>query len=183
MKSRETADRSLQQKIDEHGSALKMLRNAQAGPYVFPIPAEYSNWREEQRAWRETVALMDMSFHMSDLYIEGPDAKKFIASLAVNSFDNFGGNKAKQFVACAPSGYLIGDMICIGLSELDSQESGGERGIRTLEGLLTLTPLAGARLRPLGHLSVRRAGRHEGKTLSTPAKSKGANDTGSAMKR
>ena len=32
---------------------------------------------------------------------------------------------------------------------------GGERGIRTLEGLLTLTPLAGVRLRPLGHLSVR----------------------------
>jgi hypothetical protein len=31
---------------------------------------------------------------------------------------------------------------------------GGERGIRTLEGLLTLTPLAGVRLRPLGHLSV-----------------------------
>ena len=31
--------------------------------------------------------------------------------------------------------------------------TGGERGIRTLEGLLTLTPLAGARLRPLGHLS------------------------------
>ena len=30
---------------------------------------------------------------------------------------------------------------------------GGERGIRTLEGLLTLTPLAGVRLRPLGHLS------------------------------
>ena len=31
---------------------------------------------------------------------------------------------------------------------------GGQRGIRTLEGLLTLTPLAGVRLRPLGHLSV-----------------------------
>jgi hypothetical protein len=31
--------------------------------------------------------------------------------------------------------------------------SGGERGIRTLEGLLALTPLAGVRLRPLGHLS------------------------------
>ena len=83
MTSQQTARKSLQQKMDEHGSALDMLRNAQAGPYVFPIPAEYSNWREEQRAWRETVALMDMSFHMSDLYIEGPDAKKFIASLAV----------------------------------------------------------------------------------------------------
>jgi integrase len=34
--------------------------------------------------------------------------------------------------------------------------TGGERGIRTLEGLLTLTPLAGVRLRPLGHLSVLR---------------------------
>jgi hypothetical protein len=34
------------------------------------------------------------------------------------------------------------------------KEVGGERGIRTLEGLLTLTPLAGVRLRPLGHLSA-----------------------------
>ena len=32
---------------------------------------------------------------------------------------------------------------------------GGERGIRTLDGLLTHTPLAGERLQPLGHLSVK----------------------------
>ena len=31
--------------------------------------------------------------------------------------------------------------------------SGGERGIRTLDTLLTYTPLAGERLQPLGHLS------------------------------
>ena len=41
--------------------------------------------------------------------------------------------------------------------EFDSKgknfEYGGERGIRTLDGLLTHTPLAGERLRPLGHLS------------------------------
>ena len=30
---------------------------------------------------------------------------------------------------------------------------GGEEGIRTLDTLLTYTPLAGERLRPLGHLS------------------------------
>jgi hypothetical protein len=30
---------------------------------------------------------------------------------------------------------------------------GGERGIRTLDTLLTYTPLAGARLQPLGQLS------------------------------
>ncbi len=33
------------------------------------------------------------------------------------------------------------------------RSNGGERGIRTLDGLLAHTPLAGARLRPLGHLS------------------------------
>jgi hypothetical protein len=33
------------------------------------------------------------------------------------------------------------------------EKIGGERGIRTLDGLLTHTPLAGVRLRPLGHLS------------------------------
>ncbi len=31
---------------------------------------------------------------------------------------------------------------------------GGERGIRTLDEILSHTPLAGERLRPLGHLSV-----------------------------
>ncbi len=30
---------------------------------------------------------------------------------------------------------------------------GGERGIRTLDEILSHTPLAGERLRPLGHLS------------------------------
>ena len=33
--------------------------------------------------------------------------------------------------------------------------TGGEGGIRTLDTLLTYTPLAGARLQPLGHFSVR----------------------------
>jgi len=108
---------SLQDKIDRYGSALDMLRQSPAGPYVFPITPEYSNWREEQRAWRESVALLDLSFHMTDIYVEGPQVKEFIASLAVNSFSNFGADKAKQFVACAPSGYLIGDMIVFGLTE------------------------------------------------------------------
>ncbi len=36
----------------------------------------------------------------------------------------------------------------------DGETTGGERGIRTLEELLVPTPLAGVRLRPLGHLSA-----------------------------
>ena len=37
---------------------------------------------------------------------------------------------------------------------------GGEGGIRTLDTLLTYTPLAGARLQPLGHFSGRRESYH-----------------------
>ena len=33
------------------------------------------------------------------------------------------------------------------------KKTGREEGIRTLDGLLTHTPLAGERLQPLGHLS------------------------------
>ena len=36
-----------------------------------------------------------------------------------------------------------------------SEDSGGDEGIRTLDGLMTHTPLAGERLRPLGHVSER----------------------------
>ena len=92
-----------------------MMRNSQTGPYAFPIPAEFSNWRDEQRAWREGVALMDQSYHMTDLYVEGPDVLRLISDLAVNSFAGFGDNKAKQFIACTPSGHLVGDMIIFGL--------------------------------------------------------------------
>ena len=35
-----------------------------------------------------------------------------------------------------------------------SKINGGDEGIRTLDGLLTHTPLAGERLRPLGHVST-----------------------------
>ena len=108
---------SLQQKMDLAGGPLPMMRNSQTGPYAFPIPPEFSNWRDEQRAWREGVALMDQSFHMTDLYVEGPDAHNLVSHLAVNSFAGFGDNKAKQLIACAPSGHLVGDMIIFGLGE------------------------------------------------------------------
>jgi glycine cleavage system aminomethyltransferase T len=108
---------SLQDKIDRFGGSLEMLRNSQMGPYAFPIPAEFTNWRDEQRAWREGVALMDQSVHMTDLYLSGPDTLRLVSDLAVNTMKNFGDNKAKQFIACGPSGHLIGDMILFGLGE------------------------------------------------------------------
>lgn len=89
-----------------------LLRNQQTGPNVYPgVPAEYTNWRDEQRAWQESCVLFNQSYHMADLAVEGPDAVKLLSYLGVNSFQNFTIDKAKQFVPCSHDGYVIGDVI------------------------------------------------------------------------
>jgi vanillate/3-O-methylgallate O-demethylase len=104
--------RSFEELLEAVGDPVKLARNSQIGPYVYPkVPSEFTNWRDEQRAWRETAALFDQSHHMTDLYVEGPDVIKLFSSLGVNTFSNFQVNKAKQFVACNPDGYVIGDGI------------------------------------------------------------------------
>ncbi|MDR5708534.1 MAG: aminomethyl transferase family protein [Armatimonadota bacterium] len=87
---------------------------------LFPpavLPPEFTNWRDEQRARRESVALLDQSFHMSNLSLRGPDALRLLESLAINSFRDFGPGRAKQFVVCSPEGYVIGDNILYELQE------------------------------------------------------------------
>lgn len=108
---------SLQDKLDLVGNPVDMLRNAPQGPYQFPIKAEFSNWRDEQEAWRKTAVLFDQSYHMTDHYFEGPDVKRLVSDLAINSFKTFGRDKAKQFIVCNYDGYVIGDAILFGLEE------------------------------------------------------------------
>ncbi len=99
-------------------SPVKLLRNSQTGPHVYPVvPPEYTNWRDEQHAWQKTCVLFNQSYHMTDMYVEGPDALKLLSDLGINTFKNFGPNKAKQFVPCNPEGYVIGDVILFGLEE------------------------------------------------------------------
>jgi len=83
------------------------------------LPPEFVNWREEQQAWKESCALADLSHHMTDLHVEGPDALDLFSDLGVNDFSNVEPGKAKQFVACSPDGYLIGDgiLFCLGDDE------------------------------------------------------------------
>ncbi len=103
---------SLEGLLQTVGNPVELVRNSQIGPYVYPkVPAEFSNWRDEQHAWRETCCLFDQSHHMTDLTIKGPDALKLLSATGVNSFANFGVNRAKQFVACAYDGHVIGDAI------------------------------------------------------------------------
>ncbi len=110
--------RSLDDVLQAAGGPVRLLRNSQTGPYIYPVvPSEFSNWRDEQRAWRDTAILFNQSYHMTDMYMEGPDALKVLTMLGVNSFKDFGPNKAKQFVPCSYDGHVIGDVILFHLDQ------------------------------------------------------------------
>jgi vanillate/3-O-methylgallate O-demethylase len=113
-----TAMHSLHDLLESGQDPVRMLRESQAGAYVYPVVApEFSNWRDEQRAWRETCVLFDQSHHMVNLYIEGPGAQGLLSGLAINSFANFAVDRAKQMVVCGPTGHVIGDGILFRLDE------------------------------------------------------------------
>ena len=109
---------SLEDVLAAAANPVELLRNSQAGPNVYPgVPAEFTNWREEQQAWQSTCVLFNQSYHMADLAVEGSDALALLSHLGVNSFSGFVTDKAKHFVPCTPEGYVIGDVILFALAE------------------------------------------------------------------
>jgi len=109
--------KSATEAIAQAGGVVNALRNAQAAPTVFPVQPEFTNWRSEQKAWRESVALLDQSHHMTDLFIQGPDALRLLSDLGINNFSNFKPKMAKQFVGVNHEGYLVGDAVLVYLEE------------------------------------------------------------------
>ena len=109
--------KSLQDKLDKLGNPAEFLRNVPVGAYVYPVQGEFTNWRDEQRSWRQSVGLLDQSLHMTDLYVEGPDTIRLLSEMGVNSFAGYGKNKGKQLVCCNHDGYVIGDMVLFGLED------------------------------------------------------------------
>jgi vanillate/3-O-methylgallate O-demethylase len=116
----ETKPKSLQALMESVPNVVDYLyRNppkSSANVFYVMMPAEvvrpeYTTWRDEQRSWREGVALHDQSYHMSSLYVRGPDVLRLFERLAVNTFKTFTPGAAKQFLACSPEGYVIGDGI------------------------------------------------------------------------
>lgn len=104
--------RNLQELLEEKGNIVEMLRDSQLGTYIYPVvPAEFTNWRREQKAWRETAVLYDQTHHMVNFFLSGPDALKLLSDTGINSFANFPVGTAKQFVPTASNGGVIGDGI------------------------------------------------------------------------
>jgi len=108
---------SLEAAIRRAGNPVELLRNSAYRPHTFPVAAEFTNWRSEQAAWRESCALLDQSHHMTDLFITGPDALKLLADFGVNSFAKFAPGQAKQYVAVNQEGFFIGDAILFHLDD------------------------------------------------------------------
>lgn len=109
---------SLETLLTGAGNIVELLRNQKTGPNSYPgVPAEFTNWRDEQWAWQHSCVLFNQSYHMVDLLVTGPDAFAMLNHLGINSFKGFTVDKAKQFVPCTPAGHVIGDVILFYLAE------------------------------------------------------------------
>ncbi len=89
-------------------AALTIYTQMMPGEVVRP---EFTTWRDEQRSWRQTVALHDQSYHMHSLSVRGREALALFERLGVNTFKTFEVGAAKQFLAVSPEGFVIGDAI------------------------------------------------------------------------
>jgi vanillate/3-O-methylgallate O-demethylase len=103
---------SLQEGIDRAGSAVNLLWKPDAPPWNPPVvPPEFVGWAVEQTAAFETVALSNLSHHMRDLFISGPDATRLLSDYSANNYENFAVGQAKQFVPVTVEGHIVQDGI------------------------------------------------------------------------
>ncbi|HBZ45601.1 MAG TPA: glycine cleavage system protein T [Maritimibacter sp.] len=106
------------EKIMQSENIVDRLRNSKIGMYIYPgVAPEFTNWRSEQTAWRNSVVVYDQSHHMDEVTVEGPDAAAFLSHVGINSFSNFDMGRAKHFVPVTPEGHVIGDHIIFRLDE------------------------------------------------------------------
>ncbi len=103
---------SLQEGIDRSGSAVNLLWKPGAPPWNPPVvPPQFVGWSVEQTAAFESAALSDLSHHMRDLFIEGPDATRLLADVSANNYQSFAIGQAKQFVPVTAEGNMVQDGI------------------------------------------------------------------------
>lgn len=112
MATTNAAPKSLESILKTAGGPVNLLRGSNLGPYRFPvIPPEFTNWRDEVRAWKDSCALLEQSYHMTELHLRGSQVIPFLSEIAVNKFDPFPVLRAKQLVLAGHDGYYIADAI------------------------------------------------------------------------
>jgi glycine cleavage system aminomethyltransferase T len=87
--------------------------------FPFPVPYEYSGWRDETMAWKETCYLHG-NLNPSPTYrIKGSEAIKFLSDTCVNSFANFPIGTGKHAIMCNEEGLVMMDGVLLRLGEDD----------------------------------------------------------------
>jgi vanillate/3-O-methylgallate O-demethylase len=59
------------------------------------------------------VAISDLSYHMWDTFVEGPDASRLLCELSANDYRSFAIGQAKQFLPVTPRGRIVNDGILL----------------------------------------------------------------------
>ncbi|GAB3617585.1 hypothetical protein GCM10027416_21420 [Okibacterium endophyticum] len=100
------------------GHIIEALRNAPgcANAPTFFSPPEFTNWRDEQMSWKQTVSLGNWSFVIKAV-LEGADALALLERYSVNSLKNFAINQAKHIINCNAEGKVICQGVAIRLAE------------------------------------------------------------------
>ena len=125
---------TLEAAINGEGGSVGLLRKAPVGTFLFPVVAPYySNWQDEQRAWMNDVALLNLSHHMTSLYLKGPDVLKYLKTVGCNKFGTFPINRGKQIILANPDGHLIADGIAFHTSDDLYRVIGGAQMINWMQ--------------------------------------------------
>jgi vanillate/3-O-methylgallate O-demethylase len=116
---------SLQDGIDKAGSPVNLLWRVNPEPWnPENIEPEYAGWRTEQAAWHSGVSISDLSHHMFDTFIAGPDATALLTAVSANNYESFALGQAKQFIPVMSRGSIVTDGILERTAEQEYTLSG-----------------------------------------------------------
>ncbi len=73
------------------------------------MPVQYTGIIEEHRAVRNAAGIFDLG-HMGQAQVSGPDAERFVQSVATNDLNRIPEGQAQYSILCRPSGGTVDDI-------------------------------------------------------------------------
>ena len=87
--------------------------------HPFAMPFEYTGWRDETLAWKESCYLHGHLNPSPTYRIKGPEALNFFTDTCVNSFAKFPIGTGKHGIMCNEKGLVMMDGVLLRLGEND----------------------------------------------------------------
>ena len=88
------------------------------------VEPEYAGWREEQAAWHEAASLSDVSHHMFDTFIEGPDATRLLKARVREQLRELRGRPGQAVRPGDQHGKIVTDGILVRTAEQEYMLTG-----------------------------------------------------------